>query len=111
MHKDMKVFQKVKGYGLVNEAKYRRANSIAKGDEDQILIHYDKFGGLIIKIDEKGIRKIANGSFWNFNTGQPILGMKDKKETVVKEAVKEVVKEVVEKVKEVVSDTEKVIKK
>lgn len=55
-------------YKLINREKLRRVKRTLsdKAKEKEILIEYDRIGGLIEEITKKGSRLVAIGSFYDF---------------------------------------------
>lgn len=87
--KDANIYKMVAGYGLVTEAKVRRAEAAAKGDEELTLALYASYGGLIV---DKNYNPVENEKFFDFKTKQPVKAKKEVKKEEVKEEKKEEVK-------------------
>ena len=55
-------------YKLVSREKLKRVKRLLseKATEKEILVEYDRIGGLIEEITKKGSRLVATGSFYDF---------------------------------------------
>ena len=55
-------------YKLVSREKLKRVKRTlsSKATEKEILVEYDRIGGLIEEITKKGSRLVATGSFYDF---------------------------------------------